>query len=387
MTAATEVPGTLRPSGAHIRAHCAGSFVLQLLYPEDAESPKAREGTAAHFYATEAVLGRVHPVGTITPNGHPIDAEMVEGGNAFVEDIIGCQTALASVTMPGPPWSFGVEQKLTMHERVHPDCEGTPDAFLLDLSMRALYVWDFKYGHGYVDPYRNEQLLEYCAGVFEAYELTDEDVAPLSVSIRIVQPRNYDEAGPVRRWDTTGAEVLRELDRLRAAEHAAKQPNAPTQTGAHCRYCTALTACRTAQEVGMLGVDLSGSSLPRDLPPAAAGLFLRKLTAASKRLEALRDALSEQVAAEVRKGAPDTGHAIEPSPGREYWDVDLPTLLATGDAMGCDLRKPVEAITPAQARKAGLDASVTTVYAKRKTAMKLVERNDDRAARIFGGVS
>lgn len=376
---APEVPGILRPSSAHIRAHCAGSFALQLLYPEDEESPKAREGTAAHFYATEAVLGRVHPVGTITPNGHPIDAEMVEGGDCFVRDV---QAAIDAM----PLSSWRVEQKLTMHERIHPDCEGTPDAYLLDLHAGALYVWDFKYGHGYVDPYRNEQLLEYCAGVFEAYELTDEDVTPLSVSIRIVQPRNYDEAGPVRRWDTTGAEVLRELERLRAAEHAAKQPNAPTQTGAHCRYCTALTACRAAQEVAMLGVDLAGSSIPRDLPPAAAGLFLRKLTAASKRLEALRDALSEQVAAEVRKGATDTGHAIEPSPGREYWDIPLTILLATGDAMGCDLRKPVEAITPAQARKAGLDASVTTVYAKRKTAMKLVERNDDRAARIFGGV-
>lgn len=380
---APEVPGTLRPSGAHIRAHCAGSFALQLLYPEDEESPKAREGTAAHFYATEAVLGRVHPVGTITPNGHPIDADMIEGGECFVRDI----AQEAALLPPEYRQALRVEQKLTMHKRIHPDCEGTPDAFLLCVAATRLIVWDYKYGHGYVDPYRNEQLLEYCAGVFEAYELTDEDVAPLSVSIRIVQPRNYDEAGPVRRWDTTGAEVLRELERLRAAEHAAKQPGAPTQTGAHCRYCTALTACRAAQSVGMLGVDLAGSSIPRDLPPAAAGLFLRKLTAASKRLEALRDALSEQVAAEVRKGAPDTGHAIEPSPGREYWDVDLPTLLATGDAMGCDLRKPVEAITPAQARKAGLDASVTTVYAKRKTAMKLVERNDDRAARIFGGVS
>jgi hypothetical protein len=387
MTPAQEVPGILRPSGADIRQHCAGSFALQLLYPEDAESPKAREGTAAHFYATEAVLGRVHPVGTLAPNGHPIDAEMIEGGTVFVEDIVACQTALASVTSPGPPWAFGVETKLTMHERIHPDCEGTPDAYLLDLHARALYVWDYKYGHGYVDPYRNAQLLEYCAGVFEAYELTDEDVAPLLVSIRIVQPRNYDEAGPVRRWDTTGEEVLRELARLRAAEHAAKRPGAPTQTGDHCRYCDALHACRAAQAVGMLGVDLSGSSIPRDLPPAAAGLFLRKLTAASQRLEALRDALTEQVSSQVRNGAPDTGFAIEAAPGREFWDVDLPTLLATGDAMGVDLRKKPEAITPAQARKAGLDASVTTVYAKRKTAMKLVERNDDRAARIFGGVS
>lgn len=385
-----EVPGTLRPSGAPIRAHCAGSFVMQQLYPEAEDSPAAREGTAAHFYATEAVLGRVHVVGTLAPNGHPIDAAMVEGGNAFVNDIAECQTALASVTPPGsPPWAFGVETKLTMHARIHPDCEGTPDAYLLDMAAGkagALYVWDYKYGHGYVDPFRNEQLLEYCAGVFEAYELTDGDVAGLSVSIRIVQPRNYDEAGPVRRWDTTGAEVLRLIAWLREREHAAKQPNAPTTTGEHCRYCTANAHCRAAQAVAMDQVDRSSSSIPRELPPVALGLYVRTLEAAQERLTHHLDAAKEVLEATVRSGAQGTGWAIGTGRGKEVWTIDPDALFAIGSAMGVELRKRAEPITPKQARDAGLDASVTQAYATQQSGKaRLVPSDVNTAARIFGG--
>ena len=57
---------------------------MEALYPEP-ESEAAREGTAAHWYVTEAVQGRVHPVGALAPNGVPLDAEMVECGAAFVD--------------------------------------------------------------------------------------------------------------------------------------------------------------------------------------------------------------------------------------------------------------------------------------------------------------
>lgn len=381
---APEVPGTLRPSGAPIRAHCAGSFVMQQLYPETEDSPAAREGTAAHFYATEAVLGRRHPVGTLAPNGHPIDAAMVEGGEAFALDI---QTAIGSFWAMGDlPPSCRVETKLTMHARIHPDCEGTPDCYLLDLAGGRLIVWDYKYGHGYVDPFENEQLLEYCAGVFEAYELTDEDVRGLSVSIRIVQPRNYDEAGPVRIWNTTGAEVLRLIAWLSEREHAAKQPNAPTTTGEHCRYCTANAHCRALQAVAMDQVDRSSSSIPRELPPAALGLYVRTLEAAAERLTHHLDAAKEVLEATVRGGAVGTGWAIGTGRGREVWTLEPDALFTLGDALGVQLRKKPEPITPKQARDAGLDATVTAAYAVQQSGKaRLVPADVNKAARIFGG--
>jgi hypothetical protein len=372
---------TLRPSSAPIWSKCAGSHVLEALYPEDEDSPKAREGTAAHFYVTEAVQGRVHPVGTLAPNGHPIDEEMVECGQCFVDDVMR-ETAIRS----GPtPHAMGVETKLTMHGLIHPTCEGTPDAYMLDLAGKRLVVWDYKYGHGYVEPFGNAQMLAYVAGVFEAYELTAEDVADLAVSIRVVQPRNYDADGPVRRWDTTGPVCWAEIEVLARMAEVAQGPNPPTQTGEHCRYCLANAGCPAAQAVALNVVDMAGAAVPRDLPPAALGLHLRNLKAAQQRLNAHVDAVEATAMATIRQGVNVPHFEITHGKARERWVRPADEVFALGDLMGVDVRKPAEPITPAQARTAGLDATVIAAYTERPSgAAKLTARDDNAAAKAFG---
>lgn len=380
----------LRPSSAPIWSKCAGSYVLEALYPEDEESLKAREGTAAHFYVTEAVQGRVHPVGTLAPNGHPIDEEMIEAGQCFVDDVMREAPGLFHEGRP-VPWSpesqYGtlrIETKLTMHGLIHGLCEGTPDGYLLDLAGRRLIIWDFKYGHGYVDP-RTAQLIAYAAGVFEAHELTADDVADLDVSLRIVQPRNYDDVGPVRRWDTKGRVIMAEIEVLARMAEAATGPNPTTQTGEHCRYCAANHGCPAAQAVALNIVDMAGKAVPRDLPPAALGLHLRNLQIAQQRLKGHVDAVEATVMAETRKGS-ETGWTVTHGKARERWAKPPAEVFALGDMMGVDLRKPPEAITPNQARDLGLDAAVIAAYAERPSgAAKLTPRDASTAARVFGG--
>lgn len=369
----------LRPSSAPIWSKCAGSYVLEALYPEDEESLKAREGTAAHFYVTEAVQGRVHPVGTLAPNGHPIDEEMVAAGASFINDVMG-----EAYREGAAPTTLRIETKLTMHGLIHGLCEGTPDGYLLDLAGRRLIIWDFKYGHGYVDP-RTAQLIAYAAGVFEAYELTAADVADLDVSLRIVQPRNYDDVGPVRRWDTKGRVIMAEIEVLARMAEAATGPNPATQTGEHCRYCAANHGCPAAQAVALNIVDLAGKAVPRDLPPAALGLHLRNLQIAQQRLKGHVDAVEATVMAETRKGS-ETGWTVTHGKARERWAKPPAEVFALGDMMGVELRKPSEAITPNQARDLGLDAAVIAAYAERPSgAAKLTPRDASTAARVFGG--
>jgi len=380
----------LRPSSAPIWAKCVGSHVLEALYPEDEDSPKAREGTAAHFYVTEAVQGRVHGVGTLAPNGHPIDAEMIEAGAAFINDVhealrqLGRLEGDTSVPAVATPYALKVETHLTMHALIHPDCEGTPDAYLLDLAAKRLIVWDYKYGHGYVEPFGNEQMLCYVAGVFEAYELEPHEVADLSVSIRIVQPRNYDAAGPVRQWNTTGRVVMAEIAVLSEMAHAAKAADPPTQTGPQCRYCEARHACPALQSVAMAMVDVAGRSVPRELSPAAVGLELKMLTDGEARLKARREGLEEVALAMARKGTQVAHWTIGHGKARERWAKPVGEVFALGDMLGVDLRKPAEPITPAQAREKGIDATVTALYAERPSgAAKLVPFTDTTAKKAF----
>lgn len=374
--------GILRPSSAPRWAWCGGSFVMEAAYPEDVDTPEQREGTAAHFYATEALQGRVHAVGTVAPNGYPIDAEMVECAADFIADV---QTQCA-ISYPTPS-AIGVEQKLTMHAWIHPDCEGTPDAYFLNLAAGVLIVWDYKYGHRTVDPFRHDQLLCYVAGVAEAHGLDAADMARLSVSLRIAQPRNYSSKGPIRRWDTTGAEALAQIDRLRQAAHAAKLPGAPCQTGAHCRDCSAIVPCEANRQVGGYAMDLAGRSTPEPLPIAALGLELRQIDAGLQRLQARRDGLAAVVMDAIQRGQNVPYFKRGYGSGRETWSTPLPEVFAMGDMMGADLRKEA-AVTPAQARKLGVDDTVIQAYAKTPTgAAKLVPVDDNHAAKAFTGTT
>lgn len=377
------VAGILRPSSAPRWSWCGGSFALEQLFPEDEDSPEAREGTAAHFYVTEAVQGRFHPIGTVTPNGHPIDAEMVDCGQSFIADV---SRELGEAARYPTPSAFGVERRLTMHRWVHPDCEGSPDAFLLNLAARRVIVWDYKYGHGYHEPFKHPQLVSYVAGVMEAYDLTAEDVADLEIIIRIVQPRNYRASGPVREWRTTGAVILAEILRLRAAAIVAKTPEAPTMTGDHCRDCSALHACEANRRVGGYAMDLAGRSTPDPLPPEALGLELRNLDRALKRLEARRDGLATVALDAINRGLNVPYFARGFGKGRERWAAPLPEVFAMGDMLGVELRKPA-AMTPNQARDAGVDAAVIAAYSETPTgAAKLVPVDDNHAAKAFSAV-
>jgi hypothetical protein len=72
--------------------------------------------------------------------------------------------------------------------------------------------------------------------------------------------------------------------------------------------------------------------------------------------------------------------------GRERWKVPVGEVFALGEMLGVPVRKPPEAITPAQARKAGIDAGVIQAYAETpKGALKLVRVDDDAAKLAFGG--
>ena len=372
-------PGILRPSNAHRWANCAGSFRMEGRYPQD-DGEEARAGTAAHFYLTERLQGRPWPVGHITPNGVPIDGEMVECAKPFLEHV--AELANPQIQRAKPP-TWGVEQPVTAHGLVHPECEGTPDFYFIDWDRHAVHVMDYKYGHGFVDPFENEQPLIYLAGVFERHELTLDDVKGWECHLTIVQPRYYGPGGPVRTWRLLGHIAWARIAALSNAALAAKQPDAATITGKHCTHCTARHACDALQKAGGYALDLAGSNVPHELAALPLGLLLRHIRAAVKRLEALETGLEASALARLRAGERIPYWQVGFGERHEKWVTPLVEVIALGDAFGVDLRKEA-CVTPKEALKLGVDATVIAAYSEKPHgAAKLVPLDESTAAKAF----
>lgn len=344
---------------------------MQARYDET-EGEEARLGTAAHHWATEALQDRFLPVGSIAPNGVAIDEEMQECGAYF----------LAAATMAGfPRW---VERKLTMYQLVHPDCEGTPDLAACDHGSKIIDVVDYKYGHRYVDPWQNEQLCLYVAGVLERESLTWDMVKGWQVRLTIVQPRNYHPDGPIRTWDTLGWKVREVVDRLYTAARHAKVPNALCVPNDHCEDCSARHACPALRAAGYAAMDIAGQSVPLEIPPAAIGLQLSLIQRAQARLKAQQGALEEIAKGELRAGRAVPGWGFKQGTGRERWTIDPDAVVAIGQGFGVNLAKPAT-LTPNQARTAGVPGDVVTAFAEKPPGeQKLVPMGHESAAKAFG---
>ena len=356
---------TWGPGGCPAHPRMAAAF------PEDGDTLEAREGQAAHYYVTETALGASVPVGMPAPNGHPVTEEMVECGEAMLSDIqwLGAD-------------SIFIEQHVTM-PRVHPTLNwGRADMIGCSHARRTIYAWDYKFGHGYVDAFENWQLVDYGEGAVDFFGV--DHPAGWTLDFRIYQPRSFHADGPVKRWTVKGDRFLELVDQLSVAAHAAVQPDAPMVVGKHCHHCPARHACPALQAAGGLSMDISLRGVPHELTPANAGLALRMVRTARERLEDMETGLEAQILASIRKGVAVPGWDAVQGYGRERWIAPVDEVIALGDLLGEDFRKPPEAITPAQARKKkGVDEAVISVYSEKppgEIKLKPISGKDVRKA-------
>ena len=130
--------------------------------------------------------------------------------------------------------------------------------------------------------------------------------------------------------------------------------------------------------------EVTGAPLPVELTPQNMGVQLSIIQRARKQLEYLESAFEEQVKSSIRSGKMVPGWSVESSYGREKWAKPIDEVLALGDMMGQDLRKPLDAITPAQAKKLGVDVELVKAYSERpNTGLKLVTDKNNKAKEVF----
>lgn len=376
------MPGhILRPSGSDTWAWCGAAYELGEQFPELEDSDHAREGNAAHDYVKHALHGRPPAAGTLASNGWPIDAEMIEAGQVYLDY---CRGHMAEAS---PTALIRIETPVTMHKLVHPLNEGTPDFFMADAARKLIVVPDFKYGHREVDPFQRLQLVDYAAGVCEALELTADDVADWTVVLAIVQPRCYSaDGGPMRTWRITGAELFQWVRWLSDRAHAAASGDAPANTGAWCNDCSARLHCAAFQRSGHNALEVSREAFAASMPNAAVGLQLVLVRRAMAKLKAMDTALEELAKSRLRGGQVVPFFGMRPKAGSLQWK-DPAEALAVGAALGVDMRKPPmtsTVATPSQAAKLGWPQELIDEFATRKSSIELTELNEAQAAKVFG---
>jgi hypothetical protein len=369
----------IAPSAACRRWYCPASTMREAQFPEIEDSEESREGTATHWAGAEQANGRLVDVGVLAPNGVALVKEMADAADMWSDWL---ETYLKPFGMT--PRQGYIERAIAI-PRVHPQSWGTPDFFAWLPSVPGaplkLLVADLKYGHGVVEVVENEQLTEYALGITD----TVHDTFPgVEITFAIVQPRANHRHGPIRTWTTTLADLRAQANIATAAATEALGPNPRAKPGTHCRNCKARHACEELQRGFQWALDESDRSLPRELDADALSLELDLADRAEALLKARKSGLEEQALALLKAGKRVPARVIEHGAGREAWKVPDAQVIAVATAMGVNVAKPTAAITPKQAREAGLDDSVVKELAFRPPGeAKLVRVKDAEIRRVF----
>ena len=362
----------IAPSSASRWVQCPASVSLELRYPEQ-DSDKAAEGTLAHSVWAAMQLGKPIPDGATE--------EMLDGAEMMQD------TVDAILAQCGPGVKPVVEYTLNKGNRIlfHSDNWGTPDCTINAVPHKKMWVLDYKFGHRYVSPFENYQLLNY-AILQMSVEMSGKIDPGIECHLIIVQPRSYHPDGPVREWVVMSDDLWSYREVLREKALASQLLNPPAKTGPECRDCKARGNCATLQTGGYEAVEVSATATPFEMPIEAKGSELALMTSAMALLKARIDGLETEVMGHIKAGNPVLGWMSKQVMGRKKWTAAVPEVLALGQMMGVDVSKP-GLLTPAQAIKAGLSADVVDGYSDTPPGeVKLVRDTGVFARKVFQGV-
>lgn len=366
------------PSGAARRIQCPQSVTWEAQIPDDPDDADAQAGHAAHWAASEQLAGRLVDEGQIAPNGVVITREMVKGADLYSDDVTKMLAPFGLVPRQGRI------EKLIEIPGIHEQSFGTPDyAILIERPGQPwlLLIWDYKFGHRYVEVVLCAQIIDYIVGLTAGLHDTHPGV---DVVATIVQPRCYHREGPIRRWKTRLVDLRPQINLSANAAAEALGPNPRLRTGPECRDCKARGVCPQLQREGFASMDEAGRALPLQMTPTQTGVELALAERAIERLQARVTGLRAQVERSLRAGERVPGWHLQQKQSREKWRLPTDQLIAAGAAMGLKLDKPVEALTPRQARDAGLPKALVSMLCEREPAGLELERDDfNAAAKVF----
>ncbi len=367
----------LPPSGAEAWQACAFWPTMNSRFPQD-DTEDSLNGGAAHWVFEEEFRGQQTAIGQVAPNGVTLTLEMLEGADLYVETID------RDLAQSGLNRGYLNIERLLAIPSIHEANWGTPDTWYFDQARMLLRVYDYKFGHLFVDAFRNWQCVNYVAGIVDliaahlGMQPAELDQI-LKVEIVVVQPRNYDGGNPVRRWPCMASDLRGMHNQLQAAAARAVRPDAAATPGPQCDYCPGRHACTALQREGYRAKHLSLQSVPVELDAATLAYELRMLTDAEDLLKARKEGLREQAFARLKRGERIPGYCLEPTYGRQDWNIPPEEVIAMGQLVGLKLAKP-KTLTPKQAIDAGMSEELVAMYSGAPGRGLSLKRDDGTAA-------
>lgn len=361
----------VHPYAASRFVPCPGSVALEARYPETEKTEDQLAGRASHWAASELLRGADVAIGQVTPGDTVLDEEMIDGATMYADDVRAVPNHYVEYPIMVPV--------------IQGDAKPLPaviDAWALNAYV--LDIWEYKFGHGYVEEFENWQLIGYAMALRDKLRLSDDTL--YTVRFHVVQPRAHHRNGHKRVWEVNLGALRALFNKYEQAVHEARGPNPRCNPGAWCRDCRGRSACEAITAATYVGMDDSGTTLPLELDARATGLELQRVDRALMLLEARKTGLEQQAMHMItRSGQRVPGFDVATSVGRARWNMPDPDVVMIGQMLGVPLAKPQQAVTPEQARKAGMSEELVKQYSFRPNGGPKLVRDDGKALRrAFG---
>lgn len=352
---------------------CGASRAMPVFTPPGmAQSDDAKEGTAAHWLASQILTGQCPDpsewVDRKAPNGVYIDADMVDSVTYYTDQIAQRPTTRFVET----PMSITLSPNLTIAAR--------PDVVSDDMRdrNRRVYVDDFKYGWRIVEPEMNWTMIAY-ALAYSARCSVDPDTW---FEFRIHQPRPYHPLGRTRTWIVSAPHFI---DLRNQLINQLTNVTDELKTGPHCYKCPSRSFCPALRDAVMQSFDVVETINTDQLDVTELSYMMDALTKFEHLLGDYKGAIAERITHELNNGKIIRNYRIKRNEGSLDWlpgiDASVLRLLAPpGKAVSKE--KP---ITPKQAMKFIPEAIINTISERKPGGSSLVRSDTNQAVmQIFG---
>ena len=310
---------------------CPGSVALCAKMPPKPSSKYADEGTLLHNVMDLILTTNQTPesFAGMEYEGIKLTQELID------EKVYPALRALDEID-PNKEMEYATETRVGFGDLL-PGVFGSTD--LLGRIGRRAFILDWKFGSGVpVDAEDNPQLMFYAAAAMRTPEVQWVFDDCDEIECIIVQPPS------VKRWTTDKKRIKAFEQELLMAVKIAQLPDAPINTGDHCRWCAAKPTCPK-----MTGaVDRAVHAQLDILNVAQISSYLKQADMLEQWITDLR-ALAHQV---LEAGKPVPGYKLVAKRAIRQWGDDDQALVAMlNEGIPEEELTTVKVISPAQAEK------------------------------------